>query len=313
MSGNTSAVDDRAWLCLTESDKDVKTFVFVVVATAHSFIMTTATPSSPPSSSGNGQPSKRRKLEAASSPLGSRSVGRPAKGTPTKGTARTPVTETPTKSSGAPSPSPRRSAKRVSESLAAAVTPAHPQKRMRTEDSPSQPLPSFDDDVFGPSPTISREAFRANEARRRAREARNFKFDGDANAPRQTRSGRVIVEVEVDEYGGGEDEDDELEVEEVAEEIVVEEEPQRVTPTPPVEEAKDARAIDPLLPKARVHVQHILQTLTGREPEPAPFVDEESNDALQGIVSLLQGTVERGEGNSALVTGPRGVGKTRVS
>jgi origin recognition complex subunit 4 len=71
--------------------------------------------------------------------------------------------------------------------------------------------------------------------------------------------------------------------------------------------------ITPLPSAAQPHVRRILETLTGREAEPAPLPDEAGNDTLQGIVSLLRGTVERGEGNSALVTGPRGAGKTRVS
>jgi origin recognition complex subunit 4 len=71
----------------------------------------------------------------------------------------------------------------------------------------------------------------------------------------------------------------------------------------------------PLPAGARPHVLQILSTLTARHvaSNPPAFDDEASNEALQSLVNLLKGTVERGEGNSALIVGPRGVGKTRVS
>lgn len=48
---------------------------------------------------------------------------------------------------------------------------------------------------------------------------------------------------------------------------------------------------------------------------PADLVDEEASNsiALKQLSDLLSGTVIRGEGNSCLVLGPRGSGKTRVS
>jgi origin recognition complex subunit 4 len=82
-----------------------------------------------------------------------------------------------------------------------------------------------------------------------------------------------------------------------------------------MEEEEENPVVPPvpsLPPKAQPRMLTVLETLTGQERQPAPLPDEESNEALQGVVSLLRGTVERGEGNSALVTGPRGAGKTRV-
>lgn len=246
--------------------------------------------------------------------------------TPTKTPTRTPrATTTPSKGDD---DAPGRSSKRVAASLAAARSA--PRKKPRTS------LPSFDEEVFGTPPSaststptskstkdaISSEVFRANERLRRQREARNFKFEGDANAPRTTRSGRVVGKPT---YGRGDDEEsrhdgeDEyggvVEAAEEREEDEVEEEAEAgvrldVTGTTV---RSSTPTVAPLPVNARPHVLRILATLTGSEGEPAPFDNEEDNEALQGLVSLLRGTVERGEGNSALITGPRGVGKTRVS
>lgn len=58
----------------------------------------------------------------------------------------------------------------------------------------------------------------------------------------------------------------------------------------------------------------MLNILTSQNisTNPPPFEDEEHNETLQGILNLMKGTVERGEGNSAIVVGPRGSGKTRT-
>lgn len=182
--------------------------------------------------------------------------------------------------------------------------------------------------------TFSRETFLTNEALRRQREARNFVYRGDVDAPKLTRSGRVVGtredEGEVDEYGGvegsevaGEEigEEERMEVDGESPDLVsatratisVEEtilHPSKATSTPPAK----ANPL-PLPAGARPHVLQILSTLTARHvaSNPPAFDDEDSNEALQGLVNLLKGTVERGEGNSALLVGPRGVGKTRVS
>lgn len=51
-----------------------------------------------------------------------------------------------------------------------------------------------------------------------------------------------------------------------------------------------------------------------RDPPLAPDDEDEVNNlALKQITDLIRGTVERGEGNSCLVLGPAGSGKTRVS
>lgn len=50
-------------------------------------------------------------------------------------------------------------------------------------------------DPFAPEAeekSISREAFLANESLKRQREARNFEYEGDVDAPKLTRSGRVV-------------------------------------------------------------------------------------------------------------------------
>jgi origin recognition complex subunit 4 len=195
----------------------------------------------------------------------------------------------------------------------------------------------IDADPFGddaehakPSPTtaaVSRETFLANEALKRQREARNFKYKGDANAPRQTRSGRVVKEANAEE----EDEFGEMEVDEEHEADQEVQEPMEEgaeLEVPPIKSldapvfTRTAEAptltptpnISPLSAVAREHVVNILSTITSQSVSmcPGPFRDEDQNEALQGLLKLLQGTVERGEGNSALVTGPRGVGKTRV-
>lgn len=195
------------------------------------------------------------------------------------------------------SPTPRGRTKRLADSLEA-VSRSAP-KRAR-----GGALPSFDDEVFGSgadSPSLSREAFRANERLRRQREARNFVFEGDAHAPRQTRSGRVVERVSHD-YGedatdeSADAEDDGEDEQEVA-----------PVPMPEPEPAPVTQAARPLLPQARRRIVDVLATLNGRLTEP------EDSEALTGLVALLSGTVVRGEGNSCLVTGPRGAGKTRVS
>lgn len=188
------------------------------------------------------------------------------------------------------SPTPKGRTKRFADSLEA-VSKATP-KRTRGNSA----LPSFDDDVFGSSP-MSQEAFRANERLKRQREARNFVFEGDANAPRQTRSGRVVESVPHD-YGEDATDESADEPEEWAEQVLPEPEPEK-----PVTQV----ASRPLLPQARKRIVDVLATLNGRLTEP------EDSKALTGLVALLSGTVVRGEGNSCLVTGPRGAGKTRVS
>lgn len=181
---------------------------------------------------------------------------------------------------------------------------------------------------------ISREAFLANEALKRQREARNFKYKGDANAPRQTRSGRVVGEAgETDVFGEDPPVDSAMDVEEdnpflVSRQADEAMEVDEVEPTRPAARAttppyspsamiqpSTAQSVDPLPDFARPVITEVLSSLTstGIADKPKAFHDELKNDTLLGLTKLLQGTVDRGEGNSALVTGPRGAGKTRVS
>ena len=174
---------------------------------------------------------------------------------------------------------------------------------------------------------ISRDTFLVNEAMKRQREARNFVYEGDVEAPKLTRSGKVVgkavrEESEVDEYGDvkrDKDEDEEMEVEVEDDQLEVLEDRLIVDPVGKDMEAKQVNMSDqgmlPLPPSARAHMINILSTLTSQSTSihPPPFANEESNEPLHGLLNILRGTVERGEGNSALVVGARGVGKTRVS
>lgn len=160
---------------------------------------------------------------------------------------------------------------------------------------------------------MSRETFLENERLKRLREARNFVFDGDENAPTLTRSGRVVSrkdgpDIEEQAYGEAVGEAPSSGDGDVLEDLPVE----TMVPTDVKGKQPVRRAI---AHSARVSLLHMLGTLTGRAdlPRPPPFPQEETNETLRGLVNLLQGTVERGEGNSALVVGPRGSGKSRVS
>ena len=171
---------------------------------------------------------------------------------------------------------------------------------------------------------VSRETFLANEASKRQREAREFQYKGEANAPKLTRSGRVIGAAEPeeqDEYGGNE-EDNTLEVDETELEVEIpvptSQKELLIAPAATLSPSNNLPTksfIAPLPTTARSHVINILSTLTSKlvGQTPPAFADEETNGALNGLVNLLKGTVERGEGNSALIVGSRGVGKTRVS
>ncbi len=279
-------------------------------------------------------PKKRGRLEfgsevkrtrtplATASPPSNRATPTPnGKGAPKGKELATPI------KSAAKTPASRPSVTRSTKpNLASSVskplpTPSPAQSRKR----PRLSSPA-DENVFeDPSPSsvsaISRETFLANEALRRQREARKFVYKGDANAPKLTRSGKVIGNnreetEEVDEYGGGVEDDAEEDLDDV-QEAILQDEPVISLPTPkitPETPTKPAPLVS-LPVSARPQVLQILSTLTSQNIaiDPPAFIDEEKNEALQGLVNLLKGTVERGEGNSALVIGARGVGKTRVS
>ncbi|WVQ82514.1 hypothetical protein IAT38_004643 [Cryptococcus sp. DSM 104549] len=269
-------------------------------------------------------PTKRttRSAQATGTPL-TRPASAKAKGTPTLASSLARPLPT-------PSPGPGR------------ASPAH--KRPRTSASISKALTFEDDGVFK-DPGLhldddekeraayvppSMEQFRANEALRRQREARNFVYEGEASAPRTMRSGKVFLEekkrraesddeesgvdgaaMDVDEYGGRPEEDEPMGVQaSVIPDVPVSPSVQTDAGVPDVSDQTTLR-----LPEvARPDVQRIIATLSSRgvEDSPPPFDDEESNEALHGVVNLLKGTVERGEGNSAIVVGPRGSGKSRT-
>ncbi|WWC64824.1 uncharacterized protein I303_107438 [Kwoniella dejecticola CBS 10117] len=178
---------------------------------------------------------------------------------------------------------------------------------------------------------ITREAFLANEALKRQREARNFTYEGEASAPKLTRSGRVVGQdspsirhaKEIDEYGGtvtGPAEDMDINPLGIEAPVIPDVEIRNGDITGndadvmmdgmETEEPSISEIPDP----AKAYLRRVLSMLNsqGVSTKPPPFIDEEKNEALSGIVNLLKGTVERGEGNSALVVGPRGVGKTRT-
>ena len=281
----------------------------------------------------------------------------------------TPVTKSHTPAKGTPGSKRKSLAGSVSKALPAQsasarkrarVQPPAKEKAKKDKAKNAEPVFEFEDEYAAePSPAaISRETFLANEKLRKQREARNFTFEGDANAPKLTRSGRVIGEVEmmVEPEVDAEPEDEaeaEAEQEEPEEEEHVEMEQAIARPAPesteimprhqansmkvdlrpemmPVDEEEVlrdrtrrispipepiARQIDPLSPGARILMLDVLGTLSGRgiAHDPPPFANEDKNEALSGVVHLLKGTVERGEGNSALLVGARGVGKSRVS
>ncbi|WVF67323.1 hypothetical protein IAT40_002074 [Kwoniella sp. CBS 6097] len=185
---------------------------------------------------------------------------------------------------------------------------------------------TFDDEIFE-SPVqsdkvdVSRQTFLANEALKRQREARNFVYEGEASAPKLTRSGRMIGKEdstmreseELDEYGGRPEEDNPLGPEaaiipDVEVKSLVQDSLSSTT------KETDDEVKWQLPPAAKPYLRRILGDLTSKKiaTDPPPFEKEEANEPLMGIVNLLKGTVERGEGNSALVVGPRGVGKTRT-
>jgi origin recognition complex subunit 4 len=257
----------------------------------------------------------------------SKSVTKP---TPVRGTN---TKETPRKTPAAP-PTLGSSTKTTLPTPSRSRPHAQPKSSVKGKEKEKEnvktPTKRKNEDVFADSSpvvadaAISRETFLANEALKRQREARNFKYKGDANAPRQTRSGRVVVDLtegdEVDEFGGDEDavveDEGNIEDEEGGGEPAEDEELHILDDVGivPSYEEQPISTINPLSEFARQHITNILSTITSQHisTDPPPFQDEDQNEALQGLLKLLQGTVDRGEGNNAMVTGPRGVGKTRV-
>lgn len=200
----------------------------------------------------------------------------------------------------------------------------------------------------------SRDAFLRNERWQRDKEARNFNFEGDVNEGRRLRSGQAVVSVgQGTSEMGEEDEDDMVVEEDDADESGYEEDGKRPQGDPlgedavfeadndylsqltydanlPVEalkttladrtEADSSRDEEPkrhaLTPFAQKVLRTVIGNLAGCETYSAFTImgsEDEKDESLKHLVNLLTGTVERGEGNSCLVLGAKGSGKTRVS
>ncbi|WRT70018.1 uncharacterized protein IL334_007011 [Kwoniella shivajii] len=193
---------------------------------------------------------------------------------------------------------------------------------------------TFDDEIFetplsgsgsgSMKDDVSRLTFLANEAMKRQREARNFIYNGEASAPKLTRSGRVVGQdvtgtesEELDEYGGKQD-DISINPMGVQAPLIPDievrtEMDQDIRMDNETEQGQINTGITiPISVKS--YLKHVLGTITSHNinRNPPPFAEESKNEPLTGLINLLKGTVERGEGNSALVVGPRGVGKTRT-
>ncbi|KAK4684451.1 origin recognition complex subunit 4, partial [Tremellales sp. Uapishka_1] len=253
-----------------------------------------------------GLPTARARA-SATKPAFSSSTAKTTPATALRSTT-TPTTMSPAKRTLSTTPS--RTSNRTPKEKQTPTLGSSLSKRPSSNKRPRLSLPLHDDSHPLPSLDISRETFLANEALKRQREARNFNFEGDASAPKLTRSGRIVGvrptdDIDVDEYGQYADEENPFNPQPLPPAEIQREEPQSTPrPTP----------VTSLPPAARIHILNILSTLTSRDiaVHPPPFIEEEKNEGLQGLVNLLRGTVERGEGNSALVVGSRGVGKTRT-
>lgn len=80
---------------------------------------------------------------------------------------------------------------------------------------------------------------------------------------------------------------------------------------------EDGEPSSPMLtPFAKRVLRTVISNLAGCDSysTSGPMTpEEEKDDSLRHLVNLLTGTVDRGEGNSCLVLGAKGSGKTRVS
>lgn len=199
-------------------------------------------------------------------------------------------------------------------------------KRPRLDKFAAKTL-DFDNGIFSDPDdelVVSTEVFRANERLKKQREARNFTYEGEANAPRMMRSGRALAEVNkdqgdedenMDEYGPRLEEENPLAPQApVIPDIAVQQ--LLITPSEPLLPSTQAPSSPCIIIPAfqKIYLHAMLNTLTSQNisTNPPPFDDEEHNETLQGVLNLMKGTVERGEGNSAIVVGPRGSGKTRT-
>jgi origin recognition complex subunit 4 len=248
--------------------------------------------------------------------------------------ARTPKAQTITPA--APGSKPRAGTKRVDPSDA--VTDEGSSSGSDDQDSNSDE--DDDEDTFELDSKTSRAKFLENERRRKLNGARNFIFTGDANEARRTRSGKAVVAVEAEVEDGeimdnqvgkelsvdGEQTgdaaafenrtgDENLEIDlgvdidyTVSEDLEVQDHPTEPRPAPPA-------ATNQVSPFIQARLNTILSNLSAPPSwNPPPFATEgPENEALTSLVNLLRGTIGRGEGNSCLVVGSKGSGKSRVS
>lgn len=178
--------------------------------------------------------------------------------------------------------------------------------------------PVADDNPFMASQP-SREVFLSNEAMSRQREARNFEFHGDHTAPVALRSGKTMARrgpMDLDEYGGQAEMADDQGIEAAESDA-------EAIETPVLDDLPIASLYSPeSTPAAFLPDYHLVRTAfysqvvssiirqSKRQTTTPVGADTE---AVQGLSNLLLGTAERGEGNSCLVIGARGAGKTTVS
>jgi hypothetical protein len=203
-----------------------------------------------------------------------------------------------------------------------------PEAAGSNESDPGSSSESYDDeDTFELDSKTSRAKFLENERRRKANQARNFVYTGDAGEARKLRSGKAVaqemddeVELEMNEpvdfpmEGGaavGEHAPIDLGVDidyNLPEELDVQDAPI------PSTTSLGNETTTTVSPYVLDRLNDILENLLAPPSRtPRPFANEgPENEALTSLVNLLRGTAERGEGNSCLVVGSKGSGKTRV-
>ena len=183
------------------------------------------------------------------------------------------------------------------------------------------------DDAFELDSKLSRAKFLENERRQKLNRARNFVFTGDANEGRKLRNGKAVMvepedEISIDDdedigtAGAGDKEpDDGTEIDlgveidyTIPEDFVVQDQPLE---PPAIASTTTDQAVPPFVQE---RLNTILSNLSAPPSwNPTPFQTEgPENEALNSLVNLLSGTIERGEGNSCLVVGSKGSGKSRV-
>lgn len=202
---------------------------------------------------------------------------------------------------------------------------------------------------------VSSAQFRRNEVLKAGRDARNFNWSGDVNAPRATRKSAAIVDHEIDRYEVAPDEDEAMGDPDEASGDKQNDDTAALFQDAAAEESAKSHG-NRLLGAGPTNMLHqILKRLSGIVPvHPAPFDEEDrgmldgfdpdwylqagkgkapeqqaeavlgegasnplgrassGNEALRQLVTLLRGSVERGEGNSCLMMGSKGCGKTRT-